>query len=65
MAEMQRMKDMARFKQEMDERKGLEEELKRQASQRVPTATIPDTELAREVEKLRKLNTWQESEIKK
>ena len=69
MAEMQRMKDMAHFKQEMDQRKGLEEELKKQvasqAAQQMTRVSMPESDLSVEVEKLRKLSTKQEAEIKR
>lgn len=61
MAEMQRMKDVARFQQQMNQRKDLEEDL-RQVSKPVPTAPT-DTELSKEVEKLRKKSHKQEEEL--
>ena len=62
-AEMQRMKDLSRFQQQMEERKNREDELRRQASRQRPAAPPPETELSKVVDKLRKKSEKQEQEI--
>ena len=66
MAEMQRMKDMARFQQELEQRKGMEDELRRQADKAAMATSGPtDVELVREVENLRRKSMKQEAELGK
>lgn len=62
MAEMQRMKEVAHLQQELNQKKGLEDALKRQA---LTTSVMPDTEMARELDKLRKLSLKQGEELQR
>lgn len=62
-AELQRMKDVAMFQQELEKKKNLEEELRRQAASQPKTVTIPDGELANELEMWKRKSLKQETQI--
>lgn len=61
-AELQRLTDMARFQTELNQRKALEDDLKRKARQHLPK-TVPDSDLAKEVDQLRRKSTKQTEDI--
>ena len=56
------MKDVAHFQQEIEKRKSLEDELRAKASEVVPSV-VPDSELSKELESLRRLSTKQSQEV--
>ena len=58
---MQRMRDQARFQEELDRRKQMEDELKSQASHHSPPPLEGD--LAEQVDRLRKIEESQREEI--
>lgn len=58
---MQKMKDMAHLQQELEKRKGLDE-LKAKASDVVPSV-MPDGELSKELDALRRLSAKQSQEV--
>lgn len=59
---MQKMKNMARFQQEIDKRKSLEDDLRTKASEVVPSVA-PDSELSRELDALRRLSAKHSQEV--
>lgn len=65
-AELQRMKDQARFQRELNQQKELEAQLRASAERSVVTPVgVSDEVLTQEVEKLRKQNTKQLQRIEK
>lgn len=65
-AELQRMKDQARYLKEMEEQRALEERLREEAShkQSIPM-DASEAELKEQVQKLSKLNEIQREQLRK
>ncbi len=67
-AELQRMRDQARFQKELDQRTSLENQLRAEASsmkQASSPTVLSDNQLLAETEKLRKKNSKQSEELLK
>ena len=62
-AALQRMRDQARFQEEMEKRKNMEDELKAQAAQAQEGQAIPEGDLAQQVDRLQKIELRQRQEI--
>ena len=61
---MQRMKDVAKFQQELEKKKSLEEQLRRQAAEaKVATTVMPDSEMAADLDLYRKKSLKLEGEL--
>ena len=63
-AALQRMRDQARFQEEMDKRKSMEDDLRKQAelAQQAGEA-IPEGDLAQQLDRLQKIEQRQRQEI--
>ena len=57
------MRDQARFQEEMDKRKSIEEQLRAEASQVRDEPPIPEGDLAQQVDRLQKIEQRQRQEI--
>ena len=58
------MRDQARFKEEMDKRKSMEDELRKQAEQAQQDGqVVPEGDLAQQVDRLQKIEQRQKQEI--
>ncbi len=63
MAELQRLKELARHQQQEQQRNTLEEQLRKQNRHAPPPPAKADSEVSRELEKLRTFSTRQEEEL--
>ena len=57
------MRDQARFQEEMDKRKSIEEQLRAEASQVRDEPPVPEGDLAQQVDRLQKIEQRQRQEI--
>ena len=62
-AALQRMRDQARYQEEMDKRKNLEDQLRAEASRVQDEPPIAEGDLAQQVDRLQKIELRQRQEI--